>query len=147
MIIIIFSHGNITPLFCTASLCFLVKLCTQCLQMTMAQRLLDIKRVNVMGNRDYSYSFPNWKRTHAIDHVPPYDYAPILSKAFFLQQKFPTPPITKKEKENSTPMQNSRENAILGSEKRETPSRATDYALARASATVGETKKKRGMAW
>lgn len=69
-----------------------------------------------MGNRDYSYSFPNWKRTHAIDHVPPYDYAPILSKAFFLQQRFPTP-HTKKEKENLTPMQNSRENAILGSEK------------------------------
>lgn len=67
--------------------------------MTMALRLLDVKRVHVMGNRGYGYSFPNWKRTRAIDHVPPYDYAPILSKAFFLLQRFP-PPLHYKKKRN-----------------------------------------------
>lgn len=89
---------NITPLFCTASLCFFVKLCTQCPQTTMAVRLLNGKRVLVMGNRGYSYSVPSWKRTHAIDHVPPYDYAPILSKAFFVLQRFPPPQSQKRER-------------------------------------------------
>lgn len=50
----VFSQGNITPLFSTASICFLVKPCNQCPQMTMAVRLLDRKRVHVMGNRGYS---------------------------------------------------------------------------------------------
>lgn len=129
-----FSLGNITPLFCTASLCFLVKLCVPSVHRWQCQWGINEKRVHVMGNRATASQIQSTlMRLITYHHMTMHPFFPKPPSCY----KGSLHPQSQKKR-----MKIWRQFKILGKchlrvRKRETPSRATDYALARASATVG----------